>query len=233
MRRGALVVVALTLAVSTVTARAALGGEPAPVASSAEPQRATPLSVRPSRPIELAPEPPRTRYGAVFVILALALGGGLFWYRRKAGPRVTAPRRTITVSARKALGMRSELLVVEIDGHGLLLGVTPGAIQRLAVLPSLEAEEPAPAEAEAAVEDEADADEVEPGFKVPVVPERRAPRTTEREARPTTSLPHVPATTTPKLGPAPAAPPVTRATRSLKGDLAIEEQVRGLLRRRA
>ena len=260
-------VAALTLAVSVLTPAFARGDEPAPPpaapasapvpvpAPAAEPSRGTPLSVRPSRPVELAPEPPRSRYGTAFLVLAALIGGGYWVYRRRSGAMPVVPVRTIKVSARRAIGVRSELLVVEIDGQSLLLGVTPGSIQRLAVLPDLGAAE------------KVLSDDVEPGFRLPLdldregvldarleargdhKPEPRGehrpePRSEHRpdpraslrpesrggEPRPDLrgELRPDPPRGEPRRAPAPAS---TSASRGRRADLPVEEQVRGLLRR--
>jgi flagellar biogenesis protein FliO len=219
-----LTVAALTLAVSTMTA-AAFAQEPAapPAPPAPEPAKATPLAVRPSKPIELAPPPSGSRYTTAIAAIAAVAAGGLWLYRRRSAGRSGAPRRTITISARKAIGVRSELLVVEVDGQGLLLGVTPGNIQRLAVLP-----DPALAEAPAEAEPEVDA---EPGFRAAQQQAMRAPatippasRTREREPEP-----EIDADPEPRRPLIVAA--IERKPRSRR-DLPLEEQVRGLMRDR-
>ncbi len=156
----------LTFAVSALTATAALADETAPTAPTG-----TPLVVRASHPMELQPEPPVSRLGFKLAAGLVVVAGGLWaWKRRRGAPAVKA--RSLTITARKAIGVRSELLVVEIDGHSLLLGVTPGSIQRLAVLPDALGAEAMSEDLDGA---ELDAD---PGFAMP-----RAVTSTSSELR--------------------------------------------------
>jgi flagellar biogenesis protein FliO len=216
-----LTVAALTLAVSALTSSVALADEAPP---APEPVKQTPLAVRPSKPLDLAPAPTGSRYGTALAVFALVGGAGLWLYKRKAAGRSGAPRRTITISARRAIGVRSELLVVEVDGQGLLLGVTPGNIQRLAVLPD-------PAVAEAPAESDPDND-VEPGFRVALQQQQRLqPQTLPPPSRTREREPEL----EPEADPEPRRPLIVAAIeRKPRGrrDLPLEEQVRGLMRDR-
>lgn len=214
-----LTVAALTLAVSALTAPAfAEEAPPAP-----EPAKQTPLAVRPTKPLDLAPAPAGSRYGTALAVFALVGGAGLWLYKRKGAGKSGAPRRTITISTRRAIGVRSELLVVEVDGQGLLLGVTPGNIQRLAVLP-----DPSIAEAPAELSPE---DDVEPGFRVAGQRERQQPQTLPPPSRTREREPEA----DPEADPEPRRPLIVAAIeRKPRGrrDLPLEEQVRGLMRDR-
>jgi flagellar protein FliO/FliZ len=96
-----------------------------------------PLALRKAneKPLELV-APPRSdgtwyKLGLCGLILA-----GAGWLLRKRG--LLKPARDphpMSIIGRTAIGVRSELIVVNIDGQKLLLGVTPSAISRLAVLP--------------------------------------------------------------------------------------------------
>jgi flagellar protein FliO/FliZ len=118
-------------------------------AESAKP--ATPLSVRPATPVQLAPDAPASGFGFK-LFFGAAIIGGLAWYLRKRGvglgpglagavrrPTVEAPK----VLARTRIGLRQELVVVEVSGQRFLLGVTPHSIQSVAVLNDPEEEEAA------------------------------------------------------------------------------------------
>jgi flagellar protein FliO/FliZ len=106
---------------------------------------ATPLNVRPSHPVTYAADPVGAGFGWKLGLLGLALAGGWFlWKRRAPVGSVAAPK--IRIVARQAVGVRSEILIVEIEGDRLLLGVTPQSIARIGDLP------PAEPEAEASVE---------------------------------------------------------------------------------
>jgi flagellar protein FliO/FliZ len=202
-----LAVAALTLAVGALTPAALLAQAPPP---PPEAPAQTPLSVRPARPIELAPEPHSSRFGVGLAALAAGVGAAFWLYRRRGGGRSAGPRRTITISARQAIGVRSELIVVEIDGQGMLLGVTPGAIQRLALLPAAEEEE--------AVTER----DVEPAFRLDLL-------------APAVTMPSQPPESLPETKPEPRRVITLggeRRTPITRRDLPVEEQVRGLVRGR-
>jgi flagellar protein FliO/FliZ len=135
--------IGLALAAMTMTSPVRADGDEAPPpspAASAEP--ATPLVLRPSKPLELAPEPAPSSVGWK-VAAVLALAGGLAFYLRKGRPGARVKDGGLVVVRRVPVGMRSELLVVNVEGQRLLVGVTPHSIQSLAILDS---DEPQPAE---------------------------------------------------------------------------------------
>jgi len=101
----------------------------------------TPLALRPNKPLELAHEPPPSSMGWKLVALAAILGGVAFYARKKMWVKPTEDGQ-LTIVRRATVGFRSELLVVNVEGQRLLLGVTPNSIQSLAVL---DADEPSPA----------------------------------------------------------------------------------------
>jgi flagellar biogenesis protein FliO len=235
---------ALTFAVSVLTAPLAIADEPAPPAPAG-----TPLVVRPSHPMELQPEPSSSRLGFKIAAGLVVLGGGLWAWKRRRGAPAARPR-SLTIAARRSIGVRSELLIVEIDGHSLLLGVTPGSIQRLAVLPD--------AASAAAAEDLDGADlDAEPGFAVPRAAhsifaevreadrgererdrdrERERDRDRDREARVRAadrepeSRQMLRADSTPSRRPEPIPPRARVSTPPRKDAAQMERQIRGLLR---
>jgi len=97
-----------------------------------------PLVLRKSpadKPLELAAEKPSDSIWLKLGACGLILGGALF-AMKKRGLLKAAPREhTMTIVGRTAIGVRSELLLVDVDGQKLLLGVTPNSISRLAVMP--------------------------------------------------------------------------------------------------
>ncbi|MBX3206254.1 MAG: flagellar biosynthetic protein FliO [Labilithrix sp.] len=121
---------------------AASAAPPVEVAALPEPTpapAATPLATRPSKPLTLA----NTSEGTPFVYkllagLGVAAAAGL-WLKKKRGVRALAPASRIDVLGRTSVGVRSELLVVEVEGTRLLVGMTPSAIQTLAVLDAVDA----------------------------------------------------------------------------------------------
>jgi flagellar protein FliO/FliZ len=100
----------------------------------------TPLALRPSKPLELAHEPPPSSIGWKLVALAVILGGAAYYARKKLWVKPSEDGQ-LTVVRRATVGFRTELLVVNVEGQRLLLGVTPNSIQSLAVL---DADEPSP-----------------------------------------------------------------------------------------
>ena len=134
-------VMALTLASVALPASA---DEPAPTpapapaqAPEAEPRAeapATPLATRPSKPLALAPTNEGTPFGYKLLLgIGVATAAGL-WLRKRRGVRPTAPTSRIDILSRRSVGVRSELLVIEVEGTRLLVGMTPGAVQSLAGL---------------------------------------------------------------------------------------------------
>ena len=72
------------------------------------------------------------KLGAFAAIIAAAA-----WYMRKkrgALAKAAGPTRAIQVISRASVGVRTELVMVEVDGMTLLLGVTPASVSRLAIL---------------------------------------------------------------------------------------------------
>lgn len=116
---------------------------PAPAAAPpvSAPRVETPLPVRPSRPIELAPARQGTGTGMAFLVVFVGAAVGLgYWLRRgHAAPTADAGGLKLSILQRASVGVRSELLVVDVAGQRLLLGVTPASVQHLAVLDSPEA----------------------------------------------------------------------------------------------
>lgn len=77
---------------------------------------------------------------AMVVLLIIACG----WLARRCGFIGHARNRdaAIAVKSSCSLGQRERLVVIEIDGQRLLLGVTPGAITRLGRLTQTEEAQP-------------------------------------------------------------------------------------------
>ena len=117
---------------------------PAPAAQAPAPVEdgpATPLAVRPTQatPLALAASPEGVGLGYKLLAL-LAIGGGvaLYLYRKRGALRPGGQASQIDILARVGLGVRSELVLVEVEGTRLLVGMTPSAIQTLAVLDTSE-----------------------------------------------------------------------------------------------
>lgn len=139
MRRGlAATVIVLALSASAL-ARSALAQ---PVESPAgELRTETPLQVRAAQPLTLAPAPARPHFTWVLIALAGAAGAGA-WVWKKRGVRpidVSVPE--LRILRRTSAGFRCELLLVELQGQRMLLGVTAHAIQNLYIVPEGSSEE--------------------------------------------------------------------------------------------
>ncbi len=125
---------AIALAVVATTLTPAASAQPAAAgAGTGAFENATPLALRPSKPLELVQEAPHAGIGWKLVAIAAVLGGGAYCLRRRLSIK---PREEgeLTIVRRVSLGMRSELVVVNVEGQRLLLGVTPHAIQSLSLL---------------------------------------------------------------------------------------------------
>ena len=98
---------------------------------------ATPLAPRPTKPLTLAPKDEGTPFGYKLLAgLGLAAAAGLWLHKKKkdAGGEKKKPASRIDILSRQSVGVRNELLVVDVEGTRLLVGMTPGAMQTLAVL---------------------------------------------------------------------------------------------------
>jgi len=124
-RRG-LAVMALAIAASALTHSA--GAEPS---AAPAPTTGTPLGVRPQKALDLG-----WKLAAVVLV-----GAGAAWAWRKRGAAVSLTETpSLRILRRTTIGVRSELLVVDIDGQRMLLGVTPSSIQNLYISPLPEGE---------------------------------------------------------------------------------------------
>ncbi len=123
-----------------------------------------PLVIRrtPEKPLELSAQTPSDSIWIKLGVCGLIVAGGAYLFRKRGLFKAPVRTHTMTIVARTAIGVRSELLLVEVDGQKLLLGVTPGSISRLAVMPG---NGDAPALLEETLDPVARADQ-EPGFGV-------------------------------------------------------------------
>ena len=112
-------------------------GPPAPSQAPAQaqpqpPAQGTPLSLRPAPAPFGAGQSPTSLMPQLALVALIGAAGLWMWKRRSA--LKTEPSRAPRILARTPVGVRSELLVVEVDGQQMLIGVTPQTIQRIAVL---------------------------------------------------------------------------------------------------
>jgi flagellar biogenesis protein FliO len=135
---------AAPLAPTTAVPAAAPLAPPAAIRTITEPS--LPLRA-PAPALELAKPAPSSSWGTRIGLVVLAGLGGFAFLRAKKrggrgakGGRDAASASRIVVHARTSLALRTEVAVVEVSGLRLLLGITPHAIQTLAVLPELDGE---------------------------------------------------------------------------------------------
>ncbi len=132
--------IALALVATSLTANAAAAVEGDVAAAQAPAPSATPLSLRQSKPMELAPEPQHGGAAWKVAFVLVLVGGAALVLRRRAASPLKSRQTELTIVRRAALGLRSELVVVNVEGQRLLIGVTPHTIQSLAILDSDEPE---------------------------------------------------------------------------------------------
>jgi flagellar protein FliO/FliZ len=102
---------------------------PAPAKAFAEPEH--PLNLRhDSGALE-----PSGSTGGIWklALLGVAVGAGVWFFRRKAKTIAPTPH-DIRIVSRASIGVRVELVVVEVEGQRMLVGVTPSSVQRIASL---------------------------------------------------------------------------------------------------
>ncbi len=120
-----------------------------------------PLTLKPTHPLTLAPEPTGTPWYVKLLAFAGLAGAGFYFWRRhrmrQLGPDFGASR--LRVLSRASVGPRTELLVVEAAGTRVLLGVTAQAVSTLAVLPDGDPELADPAIEERATSEDVDDEE--------------------------------------------------------------------------
>ena len=118
------------------TAAAPIAAAPIAAAPLATEPTATPLQLRATHPLELAQDPV-SNYAAWKLAAALAVmaAGAYALKKHNDKNRPTETIRSLQVLKKLSIGVRTELIVVDVDGQRLLLGVTPSSIQTLASLP--------------------------------------------------------------------------------------------------
>lgn len=111
-----------------VETRSGEGAEQAPASP--------PLNLRrQEQPLELRQESGGLGWGAKLGLVGLAFVGAYLMYRRKTGGAAGQTMGPIArVVGRTPIGPRSSVVIVEVDGQRILLGVTPSTITTLTVL---------------------------------------------------------------------------------------------------
>ena len=121
---------------------------PPPVVAPPVDVAPTPLNVRPTPATHLTLAPSSEGIGTgLKVLVILGIGGGLAFFVRRKRASSAIPASRIAIIARESLGVRSEVVVLDVEGTRLLVGLTPTTMQTLAVLdPPEEVGEEAPEE---------------------------------------------------------------------------------------
>jgi len=130
---------------ATVLTRVASAQADVPRDTSATADGTTPLALRPSKALQLSQDSQGPGLGWKVASIVAILGGAAFYLRKRVAPK-RLDDAGLTIVRRAAIGLRSELLVVNVEGQRLLLGVTPNSIQNLAVLDGDVAASPVPGE---------------------------------------------------------------------------------------
>jgi flagellar biogenesis protein FliO len=144
MRYERLIVIALALSATLLTR---VGRADAPPASAepavtTEPSPMAGLPLRPSKPLSLEPAPTGTSSAGKVALFAVLLAGGLWVWKQRAKKLPTESGGQLRVLRRTTIGVRSELLLLELEGQKLLIGVTPSSMQTLYLLPDTSHDEP-------------------------------------------------------------------------------------------
>ncbi len=109
---------------------------------------ATPLNLVPSKPLELAEPAPTSNLGWKLGAMGLLAAAGFWAYTKKKGatPAKLESIPEMRILRRTSVGVRSELLLVDLEGQRILLGVTPSNIQSLLIVPDSAMTDPIPVE---------------------------------------------------------------------------------------
>lgn len=121
----------------------------APLVLAAGAARATLPTVAASAPT--APAAGGLWQGAFGLLIVLGLIFALAWVARRAGWQRRAAGGVVTVVSSTAVGTRERVVVVEVAGQWLVLGVTPQQVTTLHTLPAQPGAAPAAGDAAAAV----------------------------------------------------------------------------------
>lgn len=127
---------AIFAATTALTGTVMADDAPAPAPSTS----ATPLQVRPSKPLTLAPAKDEgTPVGYKLLAGGVVIVAAGVWLKKKQGLSLgkgakKKKKSAIDVLGRTSVGVRNELLVVEAEGTRLLIGMTGSSMQTLAVL---------------------------------------------------------------------------------------------------
>ena len=133
-------------------------------ATDVTPAPATDLMLRPSKPLTLSEEPETSGWWWKLIVCGIIIFAAVWLFRRRTMLQQVKQSHSLRILSRTAVGVRSELLIVDVDGQKLVLGVTPHSIQRVAVLPDGSETQLADPALEQTVDPVAQAIDADPGF---------------------------------------------------------------------
>jgi flagellar biogenesis protein FliO len=116
---------------------------PAPVVAAA-PAAAAPvpakeadvaLALRPTKELTLAAEPAPIPWPYKLLFGGIVLAAGVVVWKKRRALAAKPTSTAVRVLSKTTTGMRGELALVEVGGMRLLIGITPGSMQTLAILP--------------------------------------------------------------------------------------------------
>jgi flagellar protein FliO/FliZ len=111
-------------------------GASASASAAVEPTAMPGLPLRPSKPLSLEPAPSSSGAAGKLALFAVIAAGGLWVWKRRSKKAAPAKQTSeLRVLRRTTIGVRSELLLLELEGQKLLIGVTPSSMQTLYILP--------------------------------------------------------------------------------------------------
>lgn len=135
-------------------------GRKEPTPAPAAPERPLSLRKSPDQPLAMSSAPPSDGLWFKLGLCCLIVGGAVWLLRKRGLLAPPAKAQAMTILGRTSIGVRSELLLVEVEGQKLVLGVTPSTVSRLAVLP-IDGDAPSTVARDL---DPAEAVDQEPGF---------------------------------------------------------------------
>jgi flagellar protein FliO/FliZ len=123
---------------NTATPPAAAAAVPAPQAT---PQPNPPVTM----PAPAGPSVGNLLQTILALLFVLAIMGGLAWFMKRYGPRVTGNSANLRVVGAISLGGRERVMVIEVGDQWIVVGASPGRINALATMPKQEGVEPSAA----------------------------------------------------------------------------------------
>jgi flagellar biosynthetic protein FliO len=73
------------------------------------------------------------------LIVVLALLGGVAWFLKRYGPKISGSSAQLHIVGSLNLGGRERIIVVEVGGQWIVVGASPGRVNALATMPKQDA----------------------------------------------------------------------------------------------